>query len=152
MENKLNQSTVISKVSKSLKELMSAITNENKALEIGKVAAMETIVEEKVAALQKFNEAQIELEDYARQGAEFDQNTSAMSNLRTQFNKFNELSQRNEVLIRSNLEVSNTIVKIYKKNKKQEALRKMVYNKDGQISAADNIEKIMPSIGLNNKV
>jgi hypothetical protein len=55
------------------------------------------------------------------------------------------------VLIKSNLEVSEKIVEMYKNNKTQETLRQFGYNKEGNI-AGGKIEKIMPSIGLNNKV
>lgn len=152
MTNKtLTQNAVISAVTKSLKELLVIIEKENGLLEIGKVSAIAVVVEEKVAALKKFNDAQIDVENYARQGGEFDASTSAMNKLKELFAKLNELNKDNEVLIRSNLEVSEKIVDMYKDSKTRETLRQFGYNKDGHI-AGGKIEKIMPSIGLNNKV
>jgi flagellar biosynthesis/type III secretory pathway chaperone len=152
MTNKiLTQGGVISVITKSLKELLVIIEKENELLKIGKVSAIAAVIEEKVASLKKFNNAQINIENYARQGGEFDAETPVMLSLKGLFAKLDELNRDNEVLIKSNLEVSEKIVEMYKNNKTQETLRQFGYNKEGNI-AGGKIEKIMPSIGLNNKV
>ena len=152
MTNKiLTQAGVISAITKSLKELLVVIEKENGLLKIGKVSAIAVVVEEKVASLKKFNDAQIDIENYARQGGQFDAGTPAMLKLKELFTKLDELNRDNEVFIRSNLEVSEKIVEMYKDSKTQATLRQFGYNKDGNI-AGGKIEKIMPSIGLNSKV
>jgi len=153
MKNKTpNQAALVSKVSKSLSELMAAIAKENEVLEIGEVSSVQVALDEKVSCLQKFNDVQLELESYVINGGQFDKGTPAMIKLEKKFVEFNELTRRNEILIRSNLEVSNTIIEMYKKGKTQETLRQFGYNKDGTISVSGSVEKVMPSIGLNNKV
>ena len=57
----------------------------------------------------------------------------------------------NEILIRSNLEVSDQMIEMYKANKARETMRQYGYNKDGNIST-DKIKNAMPSVGYSNKV
>jgi flagellar biosynthesis/type III secretory pathway chaperone len=116
MTNKiLTQSGVISAITKSLKELLVVIEKENGLLKIGKVSAIAVVVEEKVASLKKFNDAQIDIETYARQWGQFDADTPVMVKLKELFAKLDELNRDNEVFIRSNLEVSEKIVEMYKR-------------------------------------
>jgi flagellar biosynthesis/type III secretory pathway chaperone len=152
-ENKtMNQGAVISNITKAIKDLIVVIEKENDLLRVGQVSAISAIVEEKVEALHKFNEAQVTVEEYARSGEKFDKNSTLMLKLKELFGVLNKLNRDNDILIRSNLEVSNKIVEIYKESRAQETLRQFGYNKDGKVSVAGKIDKVMPSIGLNNKV
>lgn len=148
----LTESSIISNLTKTLKELIEVIKKENELLKIGKVSAIHDVVEEKTCALKKFNDTQIDVEDFVKQGGKFDRSSAAMTKLKGLFDEMNTLNKKNEVLIRSNLEVSDKIVEMYKASKTQETLRQFGYNKDGQVTASGNIEKVMPAIGLNNKV
>lgn len=152
-ENKaVSQSVVVSNITKALKDLIIIIEKENSLLKVGQVSAIDAVIEEKVDALHKFNEAQFVVEEYIRSNQKFDRDSLPMVKLKELFSKLNELNRDNEILIRSNLEVSNKIVEIYKESRTQETLRQFGYNKDGKVSVAGKIDKVMPSIGLNDKV
>ncbi|GAB4162689.1 MAG: hypothetical protein Tsb006_1110 [Rickettsiaceae bacterium] len=148
----LNQASAVNHMTKALKGLLMVIEKENQSLKVGQISAIRTIIEEKVAALQAFNEAQLVVEDYVRKGGVFDRESTPMVKLKSMFESLAKLNWDNEVLIRSNLEVSSKIVEMYKDSKTQETLRQFGYNKEGKVSVASNIDKVMPAIGLNDKV
>ena len=60
--------------------------------------------------------------------------------------------QRNEVLLRSNIEVGEKILEIYNSTTVKELVSQYGYNKSGEITAQKNLEKIMPAININNKI
>lgn len=147
----LSEKEVVSKITKSLKELISIIEQENVLLRAGQISNINTVVEKKVSAIAKFNEAQNDVEDYAKMGGQFDQNSPALKKLKALFLDLEEVKKENEILIRSNLEVSDQMIEMYKANKAQETMRQYGYNKDGNISV-DKIKNAMPSVGYSNKV
>lgn len=147
----LSEKEVVSKITKSLKELITIIEQENILLKAGQISNINTVVEKKVNAIAKFNDAQNDVEDYAKMGGQFDQNTSALKKLQDLFSKLEVVKKDNEILIRSNLEVSDQMIEMYKANKAQETMRQYGYNKDGNIST-DKIKNAMPSVGYSNKV
>jgi|GEM_PF-3150981 len=127
-ENKaMSQSAVVSNITKATKDLIAVIEKENALLELGEVSAIEIIVEEKVDALHKFNEAQFVVEEYVRTGQKFDRDSLPMVRLKGLFGTLNGLNRDNDILIRSNLEVSNKIIEIYNKSRTQETLRQFGY-------------------------
>ena len=127
-ENKaMSQSAVVSNITKATKNLIAVIEKENALLELGEVSAIEIIVEEKVDALHKFNEAQFVVEEYVRTGQKFDRDSLPMVKLKDLFSALNGLNRDNDILIRSNLEVSNKIIEIYNKSRTQETLRQFGY-------------------------
>ena len=150
--NNLNVTTVINNITKALKNLLLIIKKENEHLKQGKLSGIGLIIENKVDAIQKFNESQLDLENYIRAEGQFDQEADYMVKLGSMLKELNKLNHDNEVLIISNLEVSSKLVEMYKDRKTQETLRQFGYNDKGKLSAVNNIEKIMPSIGLNDKV
>ena len=127
-ENKaMSQSAVVSNITKATKNLIAVIEKENALLELGEVSAIEIIVEEKIDALHKFNEAQFVVEEYVRTGQKFDRDSLPMVRLKDLFGTLNGLSRDNDILIRGNLEVSNKIIEIYNKSRTQETLRQFGY-------------------------
>ncbi len=148
----ISQSTVISSMTQALKNLIAVIEKENAFLKSGTVSAIGDVAEEKISALQKFNDTQELAEDYVKMGGKFDKNAAPMAKLQELLSQLNKLNYDNDVLIKANLEVSNTLVEIFKDIKTKETLRNYGYNKDGKVSVAGKIDKVMPSIGLNNKI
>lgn len=149
--NSLSQREVVSKITKSLKDLIAIIEQENTLLKAGKISNINAVVEKKVDAIAKFNEAQNDVENYAKAGGQFDQQSSALKKLKELFSKLDLAKKDNEILIRSNLEVSDQMIEMYKENKAQETMRQFGYNKDGNVSA-DKVKNAMPSVGYSNKV
>lgn len=148
----INQEHVINEVIKALKNLIFVVDKENQSLRIGKVSALKNIIEEKVTALQAFTNSQNIIENFLRQDGTFKQESSSMNKLQKLLAELSVVNRENDVLIRSNLEVSNILVEMYKENKTDEIIRQFGYNKDGKVSVAANVAHVMPSIGLNSKV
>jgi flagellar biosynthesis/type III secretory pathway chaperone len=148
----ISQNTVINSMTQALKNLIAVIEKENSFLKDGKVSAIRDVAEEKISALQKFNGTQELAEDYVKMGGKFDKNAASITKLQELLLQLNKLNYDNDVLIKANLEVSNTLVEIFKDMKTKETLRSYGYNKDGKVSVAGKIDKVMPSIGLNNKI
>lgn len=149
--NSLSQREIVSNLTKSLKDLITIIEQENALLKAGKISNINVVVEKKVDAIAKFNEAQNDVEDYAKVGGQFDQQSSALKKLKDLFFKLDLAKKDNEILIRSNLEVSDQMIEMYKENKAQETMRQFGYNKDGNVST-DKVKNAMPSVGYSNKV
>ena len=149
--NSLSQREVVSKITKSLKDLITIIEQENTSLKVGQISNINAVVEKKVGAIAKFNEAQNDVENYAKAGGQFDQQSSALKKLKDLFSKLDLAKKDNEILIRSNLEVSDQMIEVHKENKAQEAMRQFGYNKDGNVST-DKVKNAMPSVGYSNKV
>ena len=147
----LNQRGVVNGITKSLKDLIAIIEKENASLKVGQISNIAMVVEQKVEAISKFNEAEHDVEDYAKAGGQFDQNSAAMKKLKELFSKLDIVKKDNEILIRSNLEVSDQMIEMYKENKTQETMRLYGYNKDGNVSS-EKVKNSMPSVGLNNRV
>lgn len=148
----MSQAAAINNITKATNELIFVIKKENALLAAGQSSAIKNVIEEKVDALCKFNAAQSTIDSYLKQGLKFDKDYPPAVKLMELFNTLDQLNQQNDVLIRSNLEVSNIFVEIYKETRAQEALRQFGYNKQGKVSVDGKIEKVMPAIGLNNKV
>ena len=149
--NSLSQREIVSNLTKSLKELIAIIEQENALLKAGKISNINVVVEKKVDSIAKFNEAHNDVEDYAKAGGQFDQQSSALKKLKDLFSKLDLAKKDNEILIRSNLEVSDQMIEMYKENKAQETMRQFGYNKDGNVST-DKVKNAMPSVGYINKV
>ena len=58
----MSQAAVVSNITKALKDLIAVIEKENALLKVGQVSAIDVVVEAKVDALHKFNEAQFVVE------------------------------------------------------------------------------------------
>jgi flagellar biosynthesis/type III secretory pathway chaperone len=147
----LNQRSVVNGITKALKDLIAVIEKENASLKVGKISDIGMVVELKVEAISKFNEAEYDVEDYVKAGGQFDQNSSSMKKVKELFSKLDVVKKDNEIFIRSNLEVSDQMIEMYKEHKTQETTRQYGYNKDGSISP-EKVKNAMPSVGLNNKV
>ena len=118
----INQEHVINEVIKALKNLIFVVDKENQSLRIGKVSALKNIIEEKVTALQAFTNSQNIIENFLRQDGTFKQESSSMNKLQKLLAELSVVNRENDVLIRSNLEVSNILVEMYKENKTDVAL------------------------------
>jgi len=147
----LNERSVVNGITKALKGLIAVIEKENASLKIGQISNIGMVVEQKIEAISKFNDAEYDIKDYAKAGGKFDQNSSSMKKLKELFSKLDVVKKDNEVFIRSNLEVSDQIVEMYKEHKKQETMRQYGYDKNGNISS-EKMKNVMPAVGLNNKV
>jgi hypothetical protein len=54
--------------------------------------------------------------------------------------------------LRANIEATNKIIEFYKEAQKSKVTKNYGYNSQGNIVVSKDLEKIMPSISLNNKI
>ena len=146
-----NPKILINDITKILNNLVKVVSQENELLQIGLVSDIASAVQKKIALFETFHNLQMKLDMYITKGGKFDQNHPSMMKLKNLFNELNNLNQRNEILIKSNLEVSDNIVQIYKSHVKQYAIRQSAYNENGTI-LYNKIEKAIPAMGLNNEI
>lgn len=150
-KNNISQEQVIAEVTKTLRNLIIVVEKENQSLRVGKVSEIKNIIDEKVAALQAFTNSQASIDSFVRSAGSFNQQSSSVVKLVKLFNDLDVINNENDVLIRTNLEVSNQLVEMYKENKTDEIIRQFGYNKNGRVAIAEKVENVMPSIGLNSK-
>lgn len=62
------------------------------------------------------------------------------------------LMKKNEILLLSNIKVNEKIIEIYNRSRVKQIINQCGYNKDGKISVAQDLERNMPSINVNNKI
>ena len=97
--NSLNQRSVVNGITNALKELIAVIEKENSSLKVGKISDIGMVVELKVGAISKFNEAEYDVEDYVKAGGQFEQNSSSMKKLKELFSKLDVVKKDNEIFI-----------------------------------------------------
>ena len=135
-----------------LQSLIRLIEKENKFLSHEITLDFEKILEQKeelLKKLQEFDPAPTDLswKDQKSSGAKLlvDKVSKAYSNLQ-------DVTQANSILLRSNIGASSKILELYKAKQLQHTVEQLGYNKDGEMVALKKLEKVMPSISLNNKI
>ena len=147
----ITQASIIKKLSKAAVPLADAIRSENKVLESGNLSLLEEACEKKVKYLQEFSDAQEELENFMKSN-QIDKTDPALLKLKEVFLEIDEINKRNDILLRANIEASNKIIEFYKEAQKSKVTKNYGYNSQGNIVVSKDLEKIMPSISLNNKI
>ena len=154
IKNRLSKSSdniVIIKIIKALKKLIDVFEKENIALKQGQVSDINIVIEEKILAIEEFTTAQIDIEGFLQKGGIFNKESVIMKKLEQLFIKLDQVRAQNEILVRSNLEVSNIITQIYKDNKMKEAVSKYGYDENGKVSV-EKAQNIATCFSLNNRV
>jgi hypothetical protein len=147
----ITQASIIKKLSKAAVPLADAIRSENKVLESGNLSLLEEACEKKVKYLQEFSDAQEELENFMKSN-QIDKTDPALLKLKEVFLEIDEINKRNDILLRANIEASNKIIEFYKEAQKSKVTKNYGYNSQGNIVVSKDLEKVMPSISLNNKI
>lgn len=147
----LTHSSIVKKLTKSASLLLEAIKFENKVLESGNLSALEEACEKKAKCLQEFSDAQEELVDFTKVG-EVDKSDPALPHLKELFLEIEAVNKKNDILLRANIEASNKIIEFYKEAQKNKVTKSYGYNSQGTVTVSKDLEKVMPSISLNNKI
>ena len=147
----ITQASIIKTLSKAAVPLADAIRSENKVLESGNLSLLEEACEKKVKYLQEFSDAQEELENFMKSN-QIDKTDPALLKLKEVFLEIDEINKRNDILLRANIEASNKIIEFYKEAQKSKVTKNYGYNSQGNIVVSKDLEKVMPSISLNNKI
>lgn len=152
MTNKqLTQSIVIKNLSKSALPLIAAIKVENALLENGKLSELPDVFEKKIQCLQEFNNAEYTLDTFLKSN-KIDKTDPTLNKAREIFLELEKVNNRNEILLRANIEASNKIIEFYKETQKSRITQSYGYNSQGNITVSKNIEKVTPSTSLNDRV
>jgi len=147
----MNQTMLIGKLSKCISSLILTIENENKLLKEGKLSSISPIIEKKMVNLQEFDQIQYELEDLLRNSG-INKNDPNLLKLKNLFTKLNQTNYENDLLLKTNIEVSHMLIESYKNTKKEITVNQFGYNNRGQNIAPANLERVMPPVSLNSKV
>lgn len=89
---------------------------------------------------------------YIKRGGDFDRNHRSIVKLKELFGNLNKLNLRNEILIKSNLQISDNIVRMYKSHLEQYKKRQSVYDENGTVVLHNKNKKTAPTMGLNNEI
>lgn len=151
MNKQLTQNTVIKQLNKAALLLISSIKLENDLLEKGKISALSDIFEKKIQYLQEFNNSEHMLDIFLKSN-NFDKSDPALNKLKEIFLELEKVNNRNEILLRANIEAGNKIIEFYKEAQKSKITQNYGYNSQGTIAISKNIEKVTPFTSLNNRV
>ena len=147
----VTHASIVKRLSKAAVPLLEAIKFENKVLESGNLSLLEEACEKKVKYLQEFSDAQEELAEFMKYG-EIDKSDPSLPRLKEVFLEIEEVNKKNDILLRANIEATNKIIAFYKEAQKSKVTKNYGYNSQGNIVVSKDLEKIMPSISLNNKI
>jgi len=79
-------------------------------------------------------------------------NQAIINKIKTCHYKINEATERNDILLRVNMEVNNKFIDLYKSKCVKATIDNFGYDNDGKNTAIKKLEKVMPSISLNSRI
>lgn len=147
----LTQKDIVKRLQVAVVPLIAAIKAENALLENGKFSKIQEVCDKKVECLQSFSEVEADLENFVRNN-NIDKADPSLVRLKAFFEELSQVNERNDILLRANIEASSKIMEFYKEAHTNKITKSYGYNSQGAVVASKNLEKIMPSISLNNKV
>ena len=149
MEKQLNN--LFKSMDSNIGSLIALFTKENKLLEQAQIPNIPNLLEKKTDLFQKLWSVQDTIKAILDENI-IEKNAKLLEKVKANYQNLQGLIQNNEILLRSNIEVSSKIIDIYQKMKIKETIDKSGYDNTGKISALKKLEKIMPSVSLNNKI
>ena len=135
-----------------LQVLARVIEKENKYLSSELTGNFSKLLEQKEELLQKlegFDEVKTEL---TWKDGKSSSTKLLVEKVGKAYSHLQDIIQANSILLKSNIGVSGKILELYKAKQLEHAVGQLGYNKDGEMVALKKLEKIMPSISLNNKI
>lgn len=146
-----SQSEILNSLIRVTKNLISSVEGENKLLEDGKILNLEPVLEKKVAHMKEFNDLHGEVREFIKNN-KVNKADPYLLKLIEFFDKLEEVNRKNEILLRTNIEVSNKIVEMYKASKTESTIKQYGYNEKGGIRISKELDKVMPSITFSDKI
>ena len=138
-----------------LNSLSSTIEKENKQLAGGQIKEALKSLDKKheILGSMQILESNIQaINKNSSEGNLEEKNPKLVARIKASYKILQEHLRQNEILLQSNIIVSNKLMEMYKQQRLEQTIDKFGYNKEGEISALKNLEKVMPAISLNNKV
>lgn len=149
--NKRQQAKVTDQMLKASNVLLKVLQEENEALERGGVDKSLNILERKIEAINAHNAAQEQFFEFALENklTKSDSNIQKISDITSQIQQEND---KNERLLRINIEISENIITKYKETQVQNIVNQRGYNNQGQANYSKGSKGMMPAMSMNNKI
>jgi hypothetical protein len=135
-----------------VQSLTRLIEKENKFLMNELNVNFAKILEQKEELLLKLQGFDPATEKLSWKDAESNSSKQIVAKLNKAYSNLDDAIGANSILLKSNIGVSSKILELYKAKQLEHAVGQLGYNKDGEMVALKKLEKVMPSISLNNKI
>ncbi len=144
------QNKLFNNLIKSTKNLIKIVEEENNLLESGNGEVNGSLLKRKITAYEAFNRDSYSLADYR---SNFGLVKTHVANSAEQLIiKLKGLNQRNEILLKINIEISENIIKAYKEAKHRYKVGKLAYDHEGNVVGLTTALANRTNDTLNNKV
>jgi flagellar biosynthesis/type III secretory pathway chaperone len=151
MQDNKNMSELFTALLSTLQSLTRLIEKENKLLSQGENTAISKLLDQKEELIIKLQDIENKIKISRKD--EYPQDLNKLDEkVKTLHTKLQIVMHDNEVLLKSKVIVSNKIIELYKTKHLQKALSQFGYNKNGVLPALQKLEKVMPSLSLNDKI
>ena len=135
-----------------MQSLIRLIEKENKFLSHEVTSDFEKILEQKEKLLKKLQEFDRDTSNLSWKDAESNTAKQLVDKDGKAYSNLQDVTQTNSILLRSNIGASSKILELYKAKQLEHTIGQLGYNKDGEMVALKKLEKVMPSLSLNNKI
>ena len=149
--NRNNQPSITSRLLKASNILLKALQEENDALEKGGMSKSQAVVAKKVEAINAYGESQEKFLEFSR-NSKVDKNDSQVQKITEMMHQIKKENEKNEYLLRINIEISEKIIATYKEAEIKNAVNKRGYNSQGKVNSSKENKGIMPAVSLNDKI
>lgn len=149
--NLKKQQSLSSEVIKASELLLRVLKEENSALEKGNLDKTKAIIAKKIEAVNAYSIVQESFVTYLRE-IKINKDNADIKKISELMNQIQAENQKNDHLLRINIEISEKIVDTYKKAQINNAVNKRGYNSQGLANASKEDKQIMPAMSLNNKI
>ena len=149
LEKELNN--LFKSINSNIDSLSNLLKKDNKFLEKGQVPNIVDLLDKKRELLINIKTIQDNIKSFLSKN-NVQKDEKLVQRIKINYQNLQDLMERNEVLLVSNIEVSNKLIEIYQNQKKRETIGQSGYDETGKLSVLERLERIMPSISLNNKI
>lgn len=149
--NSKNQTAITAVLIKVAAALHKILVEENDSLQKGILKHIEASLEKKVQAINSYNEILDEFMIFA-QNNKLDKDDKNLPKINELLQEISRENEKNEALLRINIEVNDSIITSFKDAQVKNIVNKTGYNRQGMVRSSEEVEKVVPSVSLNNKV
>lgn len=131
-------------------DLTILVEKENVVLRNGKFPNS-AFFHKKTTELEKLNNIEYRINNFLKTNS-IDKTSKSFQSFITSLKKLREQLSENEILLLANLEISKKIIELYQAKKIDQYVDMFGYNEKGSNSIINNIEEMLPSFSLNDKI
>lgn len=149
--NNQNQTAITSTMVKVASALLKILREENESLEKGIVRNIRYTLDKKVETINEYNDVLESFFNFINKQT-IDKNDKSLVKINDLMNQIKVENNKNESLLRINIEINDNIVSSFKNSHVQNIVNKAGYNSQGKVKSIEDVEKMTPAVSLNNKV